>query len=309
MDLPLPPPTRYDQAARHLLLRSAPLLFHWLLRLTPAQLRFERWLPTQLTLPGTRQRLCDGIAELVNLQRGGLPFAAILEVQTVPDVTMPGRLMLAGGLLWLTVKPTQLPGDRYELVGLVLNLTGKGDATRQCVLGTAEWTLRPVEVNLETLDAGELLEQMAAGLVPLGLLALIPLMHRGGEEGIIQRWSELVGAETDLRRRADHGLALVFAERVGHLDAWRDALKGFAMIESPLIAGLLADATTKAEAKAKAETRTEMLVRAIQKRYQELPEEIARPIRACTDSDQLERWFDVVLETDTLEQFRQRTGL
>jgi hypothetical protein len=301
MELPLPPSTRYDQAARYLLLRAASLLFFWLLRLTPTQLRFERWLPTQLTLPGTRQRLCDGIAELVDLQRGGLPFAAILEVQTVPDATMPGRLMLAGGLLWLTVKPTQLPGDRYELVGIVLNLTGKGDATRQCVLSTAEWTLRPVELNLETLDAGEMLEQMAAGLVPRELLALIPLMQRGGEEGIIERWCELVGAETDSRRQADHGLALVFAERVGRLDAWRDALKGFAMIESPLIAELLADART--------EGKNEMLLRALQKRYQQLPEEIAAPIRACTDSNQLERWLDEVLEADTLEKFRQRTGL
>jgi hypothetical protein len=155
MELPLPPPTRYDQAARYLLLRAGALLFGWLLRRTAAQLRFERWLPTQLTLPGTRQRLCDGIAELADLERGGLPFAGIVEVQTAPDATMTGRLLLAGGLLWLTVKPTQLPGDRYELVGIVLNLTGKGDATRQCVLGTAEWTLRPVEVNLEALDAGE----------------------------------------------------------------------------------------------------------------------------------------------------------
>jgi hypothetical protein len=118
MELPLPPPTRYDQAARYLLLRAGALLFSWLLRLTPAQLRFERWLPTQLTLPGARQRLCDGIAELADLRGGGRPFAAILEVQTAPDATMTGRLLLAGGLLWLTVKPARLPGDRYELVGV-----------------------------------------------------------------------------------------------------------------------------------------------------------------------------------------------
>jgi hypothetical protein len=301
MDLPLPPPTRYDQAARYLLLRAGPLLLSWLLRLTPARLRFERWLPTQLTLPGTRQRLCDGIAELADLQRGGLPFAALLEVQTAPDPTMTGRLLLAGGLLWLTVKPTQLPGDRYELVGIVLNLTGRGDATRQCVLGTAEWTLRPVEVNLETLDAGELLEQIAVDQAPRELLALIPLLHGGGQAGIIQRWSELVSAETDLRRRADYALALVFAERVGLRDVWHDALKGFAMIESPLIAELLAGAKTEAK--------VETLLRVLQKRYRELPEELTAAVRACTDSAQLERWLDVALEAETLAQFRQQAGL
>ncbi len=125
MELPLPPSTRYDQAARYLLRRAEALLFYWQLRLNPTQLRFERWLPTQLTLPGIKERLCDGIAELADLQQGGRPFAGILEVQTVPDATMAGRLLLAGGLLWLTVKPTQLPGDRYELVGVVINLTGK----------------------------------------------------------------------------------------------------------------------------------------------------------------------------------------
>ena len=69
------------------------------------------------------------------------------------------------------------------------------------------------------------------------------------------------------------------------------------MIESPLIAGLLSQAEAR------------MLLRAIQKRYQELPEEVAEPIRACRDSAQLERWLDVVLEVDTLAEFRLRTGL
>jgi hypothetical protein len=69
------------------------------------------------------------------------------------------------------------------------------------------------------------------------------------------------------------------------------------MIESPLIAELLSQA------------KGEMLLLAIQKRYQELPEEVATPIRACTDSGQLERWLGVVLEVETLAEFRQRTGL
>jgi hypothetical protein len=77
------------------------------------------------------------------------------------------------------------------------------------------------------------------------------------------------------------------------------------MIESPLIAKLLADATTKAEAKAKVES----LLRVMQKRYRKLPEELTAAVRACTDGDQLDRWLDMVLEVDTLEQFRQQAGL
>ena len=70
MKLPLPPPTRYDLLVRYLLPKAGALLFHWLLRKTPEQVRLERWLPTQLTLPGVPERLCDGIAELLDLEKG-----------------------------------------------------------------------------------------------------------------------------------------------------------------------------------------------------------------------------------------------
>lgn len=53
---------------------------------------------------------------------------------------------------------------------------------------------------------------------------------------------------------------------MGHYDAWHNALKGFSMIESPLIAELLGQAEAKAEAKAKSET----LLRVMQKRYCDL---------------------------------------
>src|SRR5438067_276723 len=45
MELPLPSPTHYDQAARYLLRQAGALLFYWLLHLTAAQVRFARWLP------------------------------------------------------------------------------------------------------------------------------------------------------------------------------------------------------------------------------------------------------------------------
>jgi len=69
------------------------------------------------------------------------------------------------------------------------------------------------------------------------------------------------------------------------------------MVESPLIAELLAHA--KADA----------LLRVLGKRYRELPEELAASIRGCTDGDQLDRWLDALGEAQTLEQFRQQTGL
>jgi hypothetical protein len=309
MDLPLPSITRYDLSARYLLKNAGALLFHWLLCLTPEQLRFVRWLPTQLTLPGTTERICDSIAELADLQRGGLPFAALMEVQTEPDATMPGRLMLAGGLLWLTVKPAPLPGDRYELLAIVINLTGSGDAARQCVLSTAEWTLRPIEVNLETLDAGSILDEIEAGSALRELLSFIPLMKRGEEDAIIQRWRPLANADTDPHRRSGYVLTGLFAERVGRFGAWQNALKGLNMIESPMIAKLLTETATKAKSEGKAEGKVDALLRVFRKRSWLLPEELIAAIRACADGDQLDNWLDAALDADTLEAFRQRTGL
>jgi hypothetical protein len=111
-------------------------------------------------------------------------------------------------------------------------------------------------------------------------------------------------------------LARIFAERVGRGDAWKNALGGFAMIESPLIAALLAEAraeaATKAEAKAEVKTKAETLLRVLRKRCREvpeLPEELAAAVRACADGGQLDRWLDVALEAETLAQFRQQAGL
>ena len=182
MDLPLPADTTYDQVTRYLLVRKNPLLWRWLLQREAEQVRFDGWMPTQLTLPGVAERICDGIVRLADLEHGGTPFAGILEIQTRPDATMPGRLMLAGGLCWLLVKPTELPGDRYELLGVVINLTGKGDAARCSILGGGEWILKPIEINVETLDAAVVLGQIAGKQAPQAFVVRrIRQHHRGGD--------------------------------------------------------------------------------------------------------------------------------
>ncbi len=81
------------------------------------------------------------------------------------------------------------------------------------------------------------------------------------------------------------------------------------MIESPLIAELLANAESKGAVKGAVTAKAESLLRVLRKRYRELPEELATSIRVCTDGDQLDRWLDVALDAETLEQFRQQTGL
>ncbi len=324
-----PPPhvTRYDQLARHLLAQAGGRLFRWLLA-TDAP-RFVRWLPTQLTLPNTRERLCDLIAELVDDTRGGVPVAALVEVQTQPDPLMGGRLSLAGGLLWLTVKPAALPGDRYELLAVVLNLTGRGDSARSYAVGSAEWTLRPVERNLSAVDAAAVLDEIAAGTAPPELLAFVPLMLRGGDDDIIQRWRAIAAAEPDTRRRGDFALAQVFAQKTNRVTEWRKAVEDIVMEESSVFAEILeraltrelgrreaeveskamAQGLTQGKAEGKAEGKVESLLRMLSKRYGPVPPEVAQAIRTCADVATLDTWIDHALDATSLEQFRQLAGM
>jgi hypothetical protein len=103
----------------------------------------------------------------------------------------------------------------------------------------------------------------------------------------------------------DEVLALLFPERVGRYDAWHNAVKGLNMIESPLIAELLGQARVEGKVEGKAEG----LLRVLQKRYRELPEEMTQSIRGGTSIAQLDHWLDIALEAESLEHFRRQTGL
>jgi len=333
MSLAFPDTTTYDEAARYLLVRAGAALLEWLLGLGPSQIRFDGWLQSQLTLPGVKQRLCDGIARLADLERGGMPFAALVEIQTRPDPTMPGRLLLAGGLCSLLQKPTQLPGDRYDLTAIVVNLTGTGRSARRMSLGDTQWVLVPREVDVEALDAGDILEAITAGQVPPELLAWIPLMKRGEEDAIIARWLDIASRDPDAGRRGDYSLALVFSEAVRCREKWEIALKGFNMVESPLVREWKDAARTEGRMEGKMEGRIEgriegkvegrmegrmegkvegkidALLRVLKAKYKGGVEQISGGIRACRDPEMLDHWLDITLTVDTLEEFRKQTDL
>jgi hypothetical protein len=85
--------------------------------------------------------------------------------------------------------------------------------------------------------------------------------------------------------------------------------EGPSFIESPLIGELLRQAKAEAKADTELETAARLLLRVLQKRYGELPEDLVATIRACTESAQLDHWLDVAVEAQTLERFRLRTNL
>ncbi|MGH7172904.1 MAG: transposase [Gemmataceae bacterium] len=66
-------------------------------------------------------------------------------------------------------------------------------------------------------------------------------------------------------------------------------------------------ARQEGKAEGKAEGQAEMLLRALARRFQPtVPEEIVARIRAATDLALLDRWFDLVYDTGTLDEFQQR---
>jgi hypothetical protein len=66
---------------------------------------------------------------------------------------------------------------------------------------------------------------------------------------------------------------------------------------------------TSVERLAQREARQEMLIRALERQYRiNMPEELATRIRGATDVAVLERWFDLVFEAKSFEEFQQRMG-
>jgi hypothetical protein len=297
----------YDESMRYLARRARGALMHWLLQLDQNHVRFDTWEDPVLVWPGMKERVCDLIARLANLDKGGIPTAGIVEFQTQPDPRMFGRLMVAGGMCWLDVKPANLPGDRFELCAVVVNLTGQGNCARHMSIGTTEWKMTPRELNLETLDAAVVLEDVAAGQAPRELLAVIPVMKNGDGPVIIDRWQEIAGPEKGPELRGCYALAAVFAGAVGRRELWKKALEGFTMNESPVAREWRAEARREGEIKAKAD----MVVRVLKRRLGEgaVPEDVVTRIKACTDSDQLDRWMDMAALATTLQQFLDDAGL
>ena len=286
-------------------------ILHWLLQLDQTHVQFGSWRDPVLVWPGMKERVCDLIAQVTNLDRRGMPTACIIEFQTQPDPRMFGRLLVAGGLCWLDVKPVDLPGDRFELSALVVNLTGQGDCARHMTLGTTEWTVIPCERNLESFDAAVVLEDIASGKAPRELLALIPVMKNGDDPGTISRWLEIAGPETDPGRRGDSAQAGLFAGAVGRRDLWRKTLEAFKMNESPVAREWRAEARSEGHRAGKIEGKAESLLLALQERFGTPPADLASLIKGSTDSEQLNGWMRLAVSPSvtTVEEFRQKAGL
>jgi hypothetical protein len=291
------PPNPFDQACRYLL-RRCPALLLWLLGATQEKVLFIRWLTTKLTIPGFPERENDMIAHVRRQDQGGKPWAIPTEFQVEPDALMFGRFLVYEGLVWLLEKPTEHPGDRFNLLGLVVNLTGIGTTGQDMDWGEDRGTgLKPIERNLQSYSASDVLDQIVAGKAPRAALALIPLMIGGKEPGTMQRWREVAEPETDLQWRADFCLACGLAELTGCQEDWETTLEGFVVRQSVVVNEWKAEASGR------------MLCVVLKGRFGPLPDEVAGRIARTTDINLLERWGTLAGEASTLEEFRQKASL
>lgn len=297
------PPDPFDRASRYLVQRSPGAMLGWLLGLGEGRGDFVQWLDTRrIPWPGSPDRACDTVAWLRDPDRGGLPFAAVLEFQLRPDAEMFGRLLVYLGSVWLECRPSPLPGDRFCLAAAVVNLTGRGNSGREMAWEAAgvEVTLRVREWNLGELEAVRVLDDVAAGRAPRPALAWIPLMQGGGEDAIIQRWLGLARQEED-SRRADLGLARVFAEAAGCRDVWDRALEGWNVAESNVVKEWIG----MGEMRGKAEAVLELLTA----RLGPVPADLNTAIREAKDLAALRRLLLLAAQAGSIDQFRHDAGL
>jgi hypothetical protein len=288
----------FDHASRGLLRRASPALLWWLLKVSPSQAQFVRWLDTRLTVPGQPERVCDTIAHVLRVDQDFYPWAIPIEFQVAPDGRMFGRALVYEGMVWLGEKPAQERGDRFDLMPVIVNLTGVGQCGRRMLWQPgAESTLLPIEWNLETLDANFLLDQIVSGKAPRELLAWLSLMKNGNDPGTIKRWLEVASLERDPYRKADLALVEVFANLTGGTEVWEKALEGFNVIESVTVNKWKAQAVAKS------------LLGILEKKFSPVPAEVQTKIEATTALDVLQHWVILAATTDSMDSFRRGAGV
>ncbi len=299
----------FDQACRYLAKLDPVAFLAWLLRIAATQFAFRRWLDTRLLrFPGEPDRTCDTVAFLEDRLCGHVPWALVIEFQIEPDALMFGRLLGYFGPLWLELKPNDERGDRFQLGAVVVNLTGRGQASR-----AMDWPevglhtgVTVVERNLSEQRADTTLAAIAGGTAPAVALPLIPLMQGGAEPATIAKWLELAGAQPDGRRRGDYGgLALVFAEAAGCWDAWKDALKEWNVIQSKQVNEWQEQARKEGLDVGRAQMASEMLLRFLTTKFGEVPEAVRKSIQAIGNTDRLSDMLLRAAQSTTIEEWRQ----
>jgi hypothetical protein len=298
----------YDLACRFLAKHEPEAFLSWLLGLTHDQFTFHGWLDTRgVAFPGEPERVSDTVARVASLTAHGEPWVIAIEFQARPDPTMFGRLLGYLSGLWLTCKPDDGRGSRFQLGAAVVNLAGSGSAARdmhwpEAGLRTA---LVPVERNLEREPADALLARIEASGGSKALLPWVPLMSGGENPDLIDRWKVLAGAETDTRLKSQYAtIALLFAAKAERKTIWEQKLEDWNVEDNSYVNGWIAVGEKRGEARGKeigkeigmVEADRASVLRLGAKRFGDAPANVQSAVNGIADRERLERIADRIFD-------------
>jgi hypothetical protein len=288
----------FDKACRYAARMDAPGFLAWLLG-PNSGLTFRRWLDTRTT-PGAEHadRTGDLVADMA--VNGVGPFWAVpVEFQTTPDPEMFGRGLEMLGRVWRENFVYGTPKDRY-LVGLaVVNLTGRGDASRDMRAGRLATNLQAAELNLADEDAAVSVAAVKRGELARVVLCWVPLMRGGDDPALVAQWKAAAAGEPEGRRRANFGqLTITLSAAAGRKDVWQEGLEGWEMETSSYLDEIRAEVRAKSQA--------ETLLRGLKLRFPEqVGPEVEERLRATTDEALLARLTDLAFTAPSLDDVRR----
>jgi hypothetical protein len=287
-----------DQTARYALKLAPAEAIRWLLPDLDADLAFTRWLDTEtIAFPGEPGRRCDTVAELVSRAGRSAPWALVLEAEARPTATILDRVLEYEARLLRRLRHGPHRRDRYLVAAVVIFLRGrKRELKLQMRLPGTELGLGLTAgaMSLARESAATTVGRIGRGEFGRSVLPWVPLMAGGDEAAVVAEWVKLAAGEADARHRADYpGLALVFADSVGRLPVWQQALEGFDVWESQVIREW------------KAEARQSDLLQVLRDRFQtEVPTDLVERVEQTTDLGVLSQWLSAAVTTSSLDAFR-----
>ncbi len=299
----------FDKAARYAARKLDPLgLLRWLLgEVFTAAWRWTRWLDTQsVPFPGEPDRRADSVAEFERRTHDAPPVAVVIEFLSEPSGKALERLA-DYCLVFRRELPYQTePLVKYDVIGVLVNLTGGTDSD--------EWSMCPQDAgglgmrlkvglrNLAQHSASQTLVGVAAGSLPLALLAWVSLMAGADTPELVREWRRLVEALVDEPQWGEYGgIALVFADLPGCRAVWETGLEGWNVKTSQIVE------EWKEEGRAEGDRRTSRakLLRLLQLRFgPDLPADLQQAVEGQSDPAALDRWFDLAGTATSLDHFR-----
>jgi hypothetical protein len=281
---------------------------HWLVPKLDPDYAFTRWAETRLRAPPRKHgRLCDTAAELASPSGTQPPLMLVLEVQARTGPRVEGRMLEYLGRALQEFRAGPHNRDQVPVALQLSYLRGKRRnlRLRLVVPGTGQGLWWKVRVHcLEGKSAHKTLERIERDELGKTILAWITAMRGGDDPALVPRWLAQINLEPDVQlRREIAATALIWAEWLGRDTIWRNALEELDVWQSKL----LNERMERARAEARAELERAHLRSVLRRRAPGgMPADLDELIDQTTDAQQLGAWFEIALDVQSLEEFRQR---